>query len=428
MRSERWIALLAAFVPLVLCSDAPGQAVRIDKILVKPGTPVVQLIVEADGPLASARGYYLPGSPSTFVLDVGGAKTTETPEVPASEARFIRDIQVQKEGPQNLLVLARLSERVFVRLRREARRTVVEFAKIQGYSLDAKVQAQLAGRPRGRIFLDGIEPSDVGGSVSFRIRLTTQAVAQVFSLEKPWRLVVDIYDTLLRAKPPVWTTEDPRVPVERVRAGQFRVSGPRPITRLVFDLREPCVYSLDTDTDGFVVSFFKNMSLNAAVATPPTSAPAPPASMTAPAPGPAPRQGPAMKAAASAPAENPSAPLVRMDLLRLGGKDIAPPRRDIFRPNSYGRPALQSSAPGPAGRTLSSKEPPAFALNLVYVGSVRSGGKIMALVTSDGQTLPVAVGDEIIPGYKVLRITVDEIEVEGPKSQRKTFSRQGGRP
>lgn len=127
-----------------------------------------------------------------------------------------------------------------------------------------------------------------------------------------------------------------------------------------------------------------------------------------------------------------SKPIVRKDLLVFGKGQILPPRRDIFRPGFYGFPAASPGFPfrPPVSKPQTPKveEPPAFVLNLIYVGSVRSSGKIVALVIRDGQTTPVAEGDEVIPGYKVVRVTPDEIEIEGPNSERKTFSRQGDRP
>jgi hypothetical protein len=132
-----------------------------------------------------------------------------------------------------------------------------------------------------------------------------------------------------------------------------------------------------------------------------------------------------------APAVKEAKTLIRKDLLVFGKGPIVPPRRDIFRPGAYAGPdGLQ----GPQGiqpvpkRKATVGEHPAFALNIIYVGSVRSGGKTVALIVRDGQTDPVAEGDEISPGYKVLRITPDEIEIEGPNAERKTFSRQGDRP
>jgi hypothetical protein len=139
----------------------------------------------------------------------------------------------------------------------------------------------------------------------------------------------------------------------------------------------------------------------------------------------------AQKDKTQTPAAKDSRPLIRKDLLTFGQGEIVPPRRDIFRPLAYAQPASPQvpSVQTPAQkRRVPADEPPAFALNLVYVGSVRSAGKIVALVLKDGQTISVVEGDEIAPGYKVLRVTPDEIEVEGPSSERKTFVRQGDRP
>ncbi|HYA48888.1 MAG TPA: AMIN domain-containing protein [Burkholderiales bacterium] len=404
MRPERRLALLASLAFLALCSWAQEQAVNVNKILVMPGTPVVQLVVEADGPLSAPRGYYLPDAPSTFALDLDGARTSATPVVPPSEAPFIRDLQVQRPSPRGLRILARLNERVPVRLRTEDRRAVVEFAKVQRYSLDADVRAQLASQPKGGIFLEGIDPAEAADRVSFRVQLSGQAVAQVFCLENPWRLVVDLYDTVLRAKPLAWEGSDPRVPVQKVRAGQFRMSDPRPIARLVFDLRAPGVYSVDPDKAGLVVSFYKNEPLGASEtkAAPVEAAPAP-------RPAPKEKERTPKTSPASSPATAPGPPLVRRDLLKFATGDAPAPRRDIFRSRSFSPPgpppAAAGRGPAPKGKASAPAAAETFTLELVYIGSIRTGGTITALVMRDGQTTPVAVGDEIIPGYKVLRIT-----------------------
>lgn len=129
-------------------------------------------------------------------------------------------------------------------------------------------------------------------------------------------------------------------------------------------------------------------------------------------------------------AQEPKKPLIRKDLLVFGSGEIAPPVRDIFRPKSVGLPAVRRSA-GPAVKVPEAPRPDApqtFTLNLSYIGSIKSGGRIIALVLRNGQTVSVADGDEIAPGYKVVRVTAEEIVVEGPNAERKTFLRQGDRP
>ncbi len=129
-------------------------------------------------------------------------------------------------------------------------------------------------------------------------------------------------------------------------------------------------------------------------------------------------------------AERPKS-LVRMDLLVFGSGEIAPPVRDIFRPKTAAVPAAVRRAGGPAvaGPEVPRPEvPPAFALRISYIGSIKSGGRTIALVLRNGQTVSVGEGDEIAPGYKVVGVTADAIVVQGPNSERKTFPRQGERP
>jgi len=257
-------ASLCVLVLAVLYAQSPDSAVNISKIQVQPGLLMTKLVLEADGQLATPKAYYLPDSSQTFVLDLNKAKTTEAPLVPSSESQFIRDIQVQKSGLQDLRFLVRLNERVPIRVRTDQGRTVVELAKIQrgqaSYLIDSETQARLDRRPKGEIFLEKIDYSQAADRVSFKAQLTDEAVAQVFALENPSRLVVDLYDTILMAKADVWSVDNPQYSVQKARVGQFQQANPRPITRLVFDLKEPGVYSLDSDKTGLVVSFFKNQA------------------------------------------------------------------------------------------------------------------------------------------------------------------------
>lgn len=130
-------------------------------------------------------------------------------------------------------------------------------------------------------------------------------------------------------------------------------------------------------------------------------------------------------AAAASPGKE-KAPIVRTDLLFLDAKEPGPPLRDIFRPKAA-RPAVPRPSPRPASANKPAAPPPeaaaGFALDLTYIGSVGVSGRTMALVLRGGQTVSVAEGDEILPGYRVVRITPDEIVVEGPNSERKTFTR-----
>jgi len=291
-------AVLAGLCVLMLSAlqaQGPAPAVHINKIQVVPGALSTRLVLETDGPLLVEKAYYPADSPRTLVLDLAGASTSAAPALPSSGTGIVRDVQVEKAGAGGLRLLVRLSERVPARLVREAGRTVVELNGVQrgqtGYVVDAATQAELDRHPKSEIFLNRVETSAGPEALSVKAALTGAAVTQVFSLENPPRLVVDLFDTLLAAKSDVWPVEDPRSTVQRVRVAQFQTTGPRPITRLVFDLKEPGLYALDSRTDGLVVSFFPSAASSAVLVQPaPPAAPAPvPAPVkTEPAPTPTP--------------------------------------------------------------------------------------------------------------------------------------------
>ena len=132
-------------------------------------------------------------------------------------------------------------------------------------------------------------------------------------------------------------------------------------------------------------------------------------------------------------AQETGKPLVRKDLLVFGSPQAAPPLRDIFRPTAAAGPAVpRPLGPGPtapaAGPAAKPEAPGGFTLNLSYIGSVDKGGRTIALVVRNGQTVSVGEGEEIAPGYRVIRVTAQEIVVEGPNKEQKTFRRQGDRP
>ncbi len=272
-----------------LHAQGPAPAVRISSIQVQPGALSTKLVLETDGPLAVDKAYYPAESPRTLVLDVSRASTAAAPALPSSGAGLVRDIQVEKSGADGLRLIVRLSERVPARILRESGRTVIELNGIQrgqtGYVIDAATQAALDRTAKSEILLRRVDTAADAEAISVKAALTGAAITQVFALENPPRLVVDLFDTLLAAKSDVWPIEDPRSTVQRVRVAQFQTSGPRPITRMVFDLKEPGLYALDTRSDGLVVSFFASATTGSAAAPAALVQPAPKAT---PAPVPAP--------------------------------------------------------------------------------------------------------------------------------------------
>jgi len=317
-----------------LHAQGPAPAVHISKVQVQPGALATRLVLETDGPLAVQKAYYPAESPRTLVLDVAPASTAAAPALPSSGSGLVRDVQIEKAGPDALRLLVKLSERVPARIVHETGRTVVELNGVlrgqAGYLIDASTQAELDRKAKSEVLLSKVDTASGAERISVKAALTGAVVTQVFALENPPRLVVDLFDTLLTAKSDVWPIDDPRSTVQRVRVAQFQAGGPRPITRMVFDLKEPGLYDLDSRGDGLTVSFFP-----AAASAP--AALVQPAPSSAPAPVPAPvRTEPAAPKfePAAAPKAEPKAPA------KAEAKDV--PVTTICPP--------ESAAPAPAPR------------------------------------------------------------------------------
>ncbi len=128
--------------------------------------------------------------------------------------------------------------------------------------------------------------------------------------------------------------------------------------------------------------------------------------------------------------------LIRKDLLVLRQGDLPLPRRNIFSPS--GEPAgmvpppVEKPVDAPPGlqpeeNDNPNQEPEEPALNLSYIGFVRSANTIIALVVLDGQPVALNEGEMIRPGFKLVKITPRDIEVSGPDSKTQKFSLQGGK-
>lgn len=136
-------------------------------------------------------------------------------------------------------------------------------------------------------------------------------------------------------------------------------------------------------------------------------------------------------------AKTPAAtPLVRTDLLIVPPPEPAAAIRDIFSPGravavpAAVAPGLAEPSdeedPGPEGAPEAAPVEPA--LDITYIGYVRSGGKMVALVFSDGLALAVAEGEEVFPGIKVEKIGPDRIDLVESDGKRTSVPIQGEQP
>lgn len=267
-------SFLCLLVILIGYANSGESLVDIDKVLVQPGKLNTKIILGTNSPLPAPKTYYSKNTPSTIVVELDNVKMTKKPQFARKDSSLIKDIKIEKAGAKKIRFLISLKEPVPYRIITNYKSTVVELTKIQRalkeYVFDSEAKKEFEKTPKKKISLKKIDVSETKDRVNITAKLSSEAVSNVFALDNPLRLVVDLFDTLYSNQ----TFDRPikKLGVEKVRAAQFQYSNPNTITRIVFDLNEPGRYALNSAKDKLTISFFKD---HAPLASPKVLPPAP---------------------------------------------------------------------------------------------------------------------------------------------------------
>ncbi|MBN2205965.1 MAG: type IV pilus secretin PilQ [Candidatus Aminicenantes bacterium] len=251
------LCLLAVvdLVPLTAAADA-----QIQRVAVYPGRLSARVVFETDASLSLQKAYYARELPRTIVLDLGAVQALQIPAIPAEEAALIKSVQWEKTDDGQVRCLIALSERVPFRIVGGPRSTVLELFKIQrgldDYWIDPVLQQALRERRGGRVALDRVDIAESDERVLVRARLNGSAPAQVFALDNPPRLVVDLFETQYGRSGDIYPVN--RNGLERVRVGQFQKGQPHFVARLVCDLSEPGRFDFQNGERELTLAFLKN--------------------------------------------------------------------------------------------------------------------------------------------------------------------------
>jgi type IV pilus secretin PilQ/predicted competence protein len=257
-RKTYWLLFTTLSFVVVFAGYGPGfpAAATINKITAQPGQLNNWVILETEKPLAPTRTYY---TDKTLILEFDHINLSAQPQIQTADSPLVTAIRLEKaEGEQARLSID-LREPVPYTVTVEENRTVVALNKIQrglgDPPIEAQIQQQLDKSAGSTVFMHAVNMEDREGEIQFRAKLSGGTVSQVFTLENPLRLVVDVFNAVYE-EPASFLPVD-RYGLKKVRVAQFQLSNPRSITRMVFDLKEPLYYSLRSAGDEIVVSFDK---------------------------------------------------------------------------------------------------------------------------------------------------------------------------
>ncbi len=287
-----------AFIPIVLAvilslSAQTSSAVRIEKISVEPNPLHPRVVLAASGALRLTSASYAQDYPNTLIVEIAGASLAQEPLPPGEAEPLISALKVEPRDNESLRLLVSLKEKVPFRVLAGPGQTVLEFDRIlepgDSAVVDRAMEQTLATRTKTRVTLQNVDVSDSADQISISARCNPKVLYSIFALGNPLRLVVDLYDTVYGEPTSTYPIE--KYGVDRLKVGQFK-SDPDPVTRMVFDLREPKLYSILPSSTGLTIAFGKDQAVPA---------------MGSVSPSPAPANGSAAKPAATAPESAPAA-------------------------------------------------------------------------------------------------------------------------
>lgn len=122
--------------------------------------------------------------------------------------------------------------------------------------------------------------------------------------------------------------------------------------------------------------------------------------------------------------------LIKKELLVKTKQKLSPPRRNIFslQRTEGGKARIVPNNPQPTQKKssrITEIEPSNPQMRIRYIGHIRSGKKIVALIIIEDAAFAVEKGEMISEGVQIGEITSEYIEIIGPNSERKKYTLEG---
>ena len=262
MKKTKNLLFIASLIFAVGATATPlpeDPLITISKISVQPGPLSTRVVFQADSPLAVLSSGY--AGPDSRVMVLNLDRVGAVPDLPeTADPKSLEKIEAFRVTENRMRLMLHLKEKLPYRIYSQAGETVVELNKIQNagmpYEIDEDLKRALDEKSGANLTLAGLEISEKPDRVTIDTPLGGQALSQVFVLNKPLRLVIDLFGTVYAGTASSYPVE--KLGLEKVRIAQFQASGPCPITRMVFDLAEPRQYAISSTPKGMAVSFFKD--------------------------------------------------------------------------------------------------------------------------------------------------------------------------
>ncbi len=258
MRGKKYLPVLCVMIASLLASGFAAHGASpetIKAVTIQPGTNHTDVIFESTSPLSVLNSRYDPDKPAALVMEIGDLQIDAEPPVRAQSGSIIKQIDFVNLESNQVSAVLELTEKMPYSITTGDEHIIIEFTHYQkpgtDYSLGEAEKAAIERLPV--IDMNDVLIEQIKGTVHVIADLTGETVPHVFALKNPERLIVDLHNALSQ-RPPINYPVHERG-IKTLRTAQFQVSDPYTISRIVFDLEEPGLFSIEQSDNRVHITF-----------------------------------------------------------------------------------------------------------------------------------------------------------------------------
>jgi type IV pilus secretin PilQ/predicted competence protein len=271
MKGKKYLQIAAFLCIITLASGYPISSLQLSNSLyLQNELNSTQLTLKSETPFNVIHSFYSTEPDSRIVLELDMLPSDLDLQADLSNSTLIRDIQAVHTETTNPIILIDLEQRMPYTVINKGKSVVIDIkhaqAHLEDYPLTEENRQKIQKGMGSTVYLRDIKVSEGDQKIDITAEVPDSSVPNVFVLENPLRLVVDLHNTLSAQSS--FNHSINKYGVIDLRTGQFQVSNPYTITRMVFDLKDPVFYTLNQEKDFLNISFYKNQEFTLAVPAP----------------------------------------------------------------------------------------------------------------------------------------------------------------
>ena len=267
MKGKKYLQGVAFLCIIALTSGFPVSSetkVLTNSLSLQNESTSTKVILKSETPFNVTHSFYSTEPDSRIVLEIDKLPQDLNLQSDFSHHSLIQDIKAVSEENRQPLILIDLKKRMPYTILNYGTSAVIEInnsqAHLTEYPLTQEKREKIKERKDSSIYLKDIQITKGENNIDVKAAVTDNPIPNVFVLENPLRLVVDLHNTL--ASKNSFNHALNKCGVTNLRTGQFQVSNPYTITRMVFDLEEPVFYQLNQENGFLNISFYEKQEFH----------------------------------------------------------------------------------------------------------------------------------------------------------------------